>query len=536
MTSSSDQPRRRFAPVPIETTFQSVRNSPEPCSHRSASPANPDPRLRFHPQLIETSRRTHRAGDVCPATRPADKTDITPYTNHIYLAKPKPRRRCHHHHHHHHNHQHHHHMPPSRRETEDDDVKEYLLQITAREAARQMEDAALAAFPNSRPREGDVAHFYFGESSGSDKSQQQEPRRRLRRKSSDLGLNWWHRHMQEHAQLLAQSRDVVTTPQHQQTFVTTDSELDNMDLSLPPDPLWTTSGRDAAVVEKPCDPVPTPPVNGDDPASLAALYGGRSPFCPMGIKPEKKIGLLLTRQEASPPMLGKDLTFRRCPSPKPTKLETDRPFASSLSRDKGRDAPGLWRGYCCRSSDKNGTLSSHPPGSSRTNKEVVNGLWTCRNGFVDNDDRQRRGKTKATGAEIDDKIMREFDDTFVTQVYNYLSLGHPATARPFDEELARISRVGLDELASRDHHQHQYHHHHHHHHQQTQQQRQTDQHQHHRRHEAPEKASSPDLSRCPRWRALKLYIVEWARQHPDLDSLDPLAWGVGGDRRGSWAI
>ena len=44
----------------------------------------------------------------------------------------------------------------------------------------------------------------------------------------------------------------------------------------------------------------------------------------------------------------------------------------------------------------------------------------------------------------------------------------------------------------------------------------------------------------PRWIALKLYIREWARQHPSFDDgfgedENPLAWGVRA-RRGSWAI
>ncbi|PFH61857.1 hypothetical protein XA68_16088 [Ophiocordyceps unilateralis] len=540
--TSSDQTRRRFAPVHIETTFQSVRKTaavgpnseptPEP-SPRSASPKNPEPRQqkgRFHPQLIETSRRAHRAGDFCPATRPTDKTDITPYTNHIYLAKSKPRRRrgdssydeaTRH-------------MLSSRRETEDDDVKEYLLQITAREAARQMEDAALAAFPNSRAREGGVAHFYFGESSGSDRSADglrrrpdQEPR--SRRKSSDLGLNWWHRHMQEHAQLLAHSRgDQDATTHSRDTLLTTDSDLDKMDLSLPPDPLWTTSGRDRQGSPSGAT-TPTPPTH--DPASLAALYRGRNagpgrPFGAMGLKPDNA-ELLLMRQADSPPMLGKDLTFRRCPSPKPTRLETDRPFAQqSRPRDRVRDAPGrpgLWRGYCCKSEANgshagNGVVRPSPPTSPPSGRprlsvaqepltEEPRGLWTGGGGPVRDkppggtDERLRREK-----AERDDKILREFDDAFVTQVYNYLSLGHPATARPFDDELARISRVDLAELASRD----------------------DDV-------KAHVRAKDADHTRCPRWRALKIYIVEWARRHPDLDSLDPLAWGVG-DRRGSWAI
>jgi hypothetical protein len=41
--------------------------------------------------------------------------------------------------------------------------------------------------------------------------------------------------------------------------------------------------------------------------------------------------------------------------------------------------------------------------------------------------------------------------------------------------------------------------------------------------------------RCPRWKALKKYIYEWARQHPDLDAISPLAWGMQ-ERRGSWGV
>jgi hypothetical protein len=49
--------------------------------------------------------------------------------------------------------------------------------------------------------------------------------------------------------------------------------------------------------------------------------------------------------------------------------------------------------------------------------------------------------------------------------------------------------------------------------------------------EAKDGVSEED--RCPRWKALKLYIFEWARQHPDLNAISPLAWGMQ-ERRGSW--
>ncbi|KAJ2973289.1 hypothetical protein NQ176_g6692 [Zarea fungicola] len=115
-------------------------------------------------------------------------------------------------------------------------------------------------------------------------------------------------------------------------------------------------------------------------------------------------------------------------------------------------------------------------------------------------------------AERNEKINMEFGDEFVTQVYNYLSLGYPAMARGFDEELSKMSRVSVEDL-SRD-----------------------DDKQLAKGHLLEMSLEdTPEEERCPRWKALRVYIMEWARQHPDLENLNPLAWGVH-ERRGSWAI
>lgn len=599
--------RRRFVPVPVETTFQSVWKpagqppqpfvgpnpelTPEP-SPRS-SPTIPEPqqqRRRFKPQLVETSRRACRAGDPGPATRPTDKTDITTYTNHIYAARPRPRckrgdslddepAR---------------HMPPTRRETEDDGVNEYLLELAARDAARQMEEAALAAFPNSRAREGGVAHFYYRESSSSDNSAEISPQDpahghgqpRARRNSSNLGLNWWHKHMQDHAQHLAQGCAGHAIPVDGDALMRTDSDLDKMDLPVPPNPLWTTTNngrlapgdrrdslaelqslRDSLTPTAQPSRAPhqalsdaeaeatarspaslwVPDASGDRRGRDAAGFG--RPFGAFGLPPEDP-KLHVMRQAASPPMLGKDLTFRMCPSPKQTKLETDHPFIErGGARERNRDVSGqsgLWRGYCCKLESNGGyvvpadlhaadmIVTPQPPGSPREPLALADepnpadassdssdgGLWTAaehqpRNGQPKGlrilhglDERLRRERAQA---ERDEKISQKFGDDFVTQVYNYLSLGYPAMARAFDDELSRISHVSVDELGRDDKHRAKGH-----------------------MLEMPID-DTPEHARCPRWRALKLYIMEWARQHPDLDSLDPLAWGVR-ERRSSWAI
>ncbi|KJZ77274.1 hypothetical protein HIM_03595 [Hirsutella minnesotensis 3608] len=599
---------RRFAPIPIETTFQSIRKTaqqpppvcvgpqpeltPEP-SPRSASPAIPEPQQRngrFHPQLIETSRRSRRAGDPGPATRPTDKTDITPYTNHIYAAKPRHRRRrgdasddepIRH-------------MPPTRRETEDEGVKEYLLELAAKEAARQIEEAALAAFPNSRAREGGVAHFYYRESSGSDNSaedaQHHHGQSRARRKSSNLGLNWWHKHMQEHAEHLTENRHGASPRVDEDTPMTTDSDLDDMDLAIPPNPLWTTASRTApehrrgsltdlqsmkdsltplAQFNRPIDGSPATAqllsvpggAKSEGPSGqgpFSAVHHGRRagdaelgrPFGAFGLQPEDP-KLHLMRQAASPPMLGKDLKFRKCPSPKQTKLETDHPFyGQNGTRARNQNAPGqlgLWNSERCGSvsngacdTSANGhpamIATPQPPGSPceplasdalRQEPSPIfqtsgssdwpgvmwgsgpNGQTQAANRLCDVDERLRREKAKA---ERNEKIMQEFDDEFVTQVYNYLSLGYPAMARSFDEELSRISRVTIEELGHND---------------------DGRMAKGHMLEMKIEETSEGD--RCPRWKALRAYIREWAEQHPNLDNLDPLAWGVR-ERRGSWAI
>jgi hypothetical protein len=324
---------------------------------------------------------------------------------------------------------------------------------------------------------------------------------------------------------------------------------------------------------------------------------------------ERDMSLELARQQhrlrlkSSPPMLGTDLTFRMCPSPKQTKLEPNHLWDVAMGTtkdDHNRDPTeqyGLWHGYCYANSQNedlvridrpqmittplpsstpkdhdpfahafggetpsiteepsstlDGTtrapsLSPQPVGGvmpeHRTKSHEPKGLHMLHN-LQNLDEKLRREKE---AAELEEKIAAEFDDHFVTQVYNYLSLGYPATARQYDEELSKISRIGVDELErddedimeglwGQDHHQ--------------------------NGGENNENGTMPkekevgkkvkatghimldseakdgvrEEDRCSRWKALKLYIYEWARQHPDLNAISPLAWGVQ-ERKGSWGV
>lgn len=594
--ASSNQPRRRFAPVPIETTFQSVRKSTKTDSQPrigpsaeltpDASPRSPSPvprelqsrpTRRFAPQLIETSRRARRVGDAGPATRPADKTDITPYTKNIYSAKPKTRRvpnedepwRP---------------QPPTRRETEDQAVKEYLLELAAKEAERQIQEAALAAFPNSQAREGGVAHFYFQESSDEDLSQsttthfeEDGNHQRGRRKSSDLGLTWWHQHMREHASQLARERgaddDEAIIDQDMDTIMVSDSELDKMDLSLPPDAVWTTSSRGTPAQRRdsgadaeaeaaaaaaaarqaaaklaepsPADQEKKPEIAPQGPAQSPFGGFGR-PFGAFNAKPAPS-EIKKLRKLASPPMLGKDLVFRTCPSPQMTKLEPTHAFDKHQAELAHRDASGqggLWNGFCAKAGEpgqveeqpwgldgphgpqmlmtpapgtpeemEDAHISDEPESMHYASEAVAAAAQNGNNtGLHLLHGVRLQPQTAKAQAQRNEKIALEFNDEFVTQVYNYLSLGYPATACAFDDELSKISHMSVYDL------------------------REMDAKQMAKGHMLEMKLSdTPEEERCPRWRALKIYIIEWARQHPDLNALDPLAWGVR-ERRGSWAI
>lgn len=676
--SPTSQPRRRFVPVPIETTFDSYRVSknnphgptaeltPEPSPMSPHLPVSliqielkveekkAKPRRKFAPQLIETSRRSRREGQQGPATKPTDKTDITPGTNHIYAPKqkrrpvPAPRdaaasglrdsddenvarhltprrqqsmkphpntRRG--------TKQNSFHLgldtivssesdnssdddeeeakpspftigapavpqlddepwtatnnygPKHRRESCDEEFSGYLLAVAAREAYKQRElEQAMSAFPNGVRPEG-VEHFFVRDNSEDDNAFDiEKPRRHgtsklmIRRKSTDPG--WAVREMRQHAEKLGMQRPDSRT--------SLDDELDQMEITTPPeDPLWTTAGprpdsRDEnrmspfiaassplhvgsphiAAAVKPL--TPSPAIHPEVPGFRTGPFG--NPFA--GVRDENEDReLRRMRKAASPPMLGADLKFRMCPSPKVTKMEPDHPYSSYVDtfrpREPTRDATGqkgLWRGYCVAETNEktmstalhgpallatpceppspsdpfavafsanmgmSGAVSPRLPPSPRNSQHIFAGV------------EERLQKEQARK----ERILAEFDDAFITQVYNYISLGYPATARAYDEELSKISGISMYEL------------------------RQDDNKKFGKGFmldmeiklngsdctsdgfSFPEEDERRSRDKPPRWQALRLYIREWARQHPDLaDDGNPLAWGVRA-RRGSWAV
>lgn len=703
---------RRFAPVPIETTFDSYRvnnvNSkrrnpigptaeltPDPSPTTPHLPSfyedekqrqrgNPGesqkkPKRKFAPQLIETTRRSKKADQPGPATKPIDKTDITPGTNHIYAPKPKrknvprstvtvppasgesegfltPRRQQS--------------MKPhpntrrgtrqqsytpdldtimsseseksseenddneeapvlnigapaisdenakqadddgaswssrqynsrDRRESCDEEFSGYLLAVAAREAHRQRElEAAMAAFPNGVRPEG-VEHFLVRDNSEDDDPLGSEQLRHgtsqlLRRKDSDP--SWAVKEMRAHAEKLAEAK---------QDDMSIDEDLDHMDIAPPPeDPLWTTSTFRTSVDETMRD-APSPIVTAHSPALLSRVdsyprapsprvaqeTGFRAtpfglPFGFRGNEPEDP-QMRRMRLAAAPPMLGNDLKFRMCPSPKQTRMEpSNRYCAGEKPEEQKRDVTGntgLWRGYCSAKAKEAEEAARPGPNLLMTPQEpafsgdpfsaaftasmsisgVISGAQSpgatsptrgnsqqkglhMLSGLSSLDERLKKAKARK---ELEERIAAEFDDEFVTQVYNYISLGYPATARAFDEELSKISGIDLEELRKDDHYKvdkgfmlhmemsiHKGN-------------SMTDkgtpmtdssdsgEDMQFRTPEQDERRSRRKKPKPPRWIALKLYIREWARQHPSLNDAGhgEMAWGVRA-RRGSWAI
>lgn len=749
------KPARRFAPVPIETTFNSNREktnphgptaeltpdpsptTPQPPSifvenqqdqqqqQRQVEKTEKKPKRRFAPQLIETSRRARKSGQEGPATKPTDKTDITPGTNHIYAAKPKrkpagnagtsgprpstsgavvvaesedddasgasprfltPRRQQS--------------MKPhpntrrgtknsftpdldtilssesgssseeneddapskpppmslgvpalpdsrtpsgdlwngmrhelrERRESCDEEISGYLLAVAAKEAYRQRQiEQVMSAFPNGLPPAG-VEHFIGRDNSEDeaeslDGSLQHGGPQLARRKSTEPG--WAVKEMRAHHEKLADLRN---------RRMSLDMEVDENDIPPPENPLWTTDGgrrrgsnvaasspalRARTVSRSPArgrglDASPRPQPDG-------GFRQGASPFgLPFGFRAKAQAAeedddedalLRKMRQAASPPMLGDNLVFRKCVSPQATRMEPTHPYSERGADDNNRDltgATGLWGGYCTAKSTKkktNGLWGGYC--TAKANDKVAAAmLWppaflatpaepatpgdlstgsmytppTRQESSGSSSGPQQKGpslhhllsasleerlKKEKARKELEERIHREFDDAFVTQVYNYISLGYPATARAFDDELSKISGIEIEQLRKDDHlsigkgfmlemelsvhdgngtkgasgknsidvggggggsgsgsgsgsgdddDQVML---------------------------TPEESERRDEQRRrrnkpPRWRALKLYIREWARQHPCFEEgfgeeENPMAWGVRA-RRGSWAI
>ena len=561
-------PPRRFKPEPVATTTSNNRR-PRP-GLNTVQKRRPG---RFSPQLIETAQRSRKASDNAPALYPADKTDATPEKltarkarilgispsapvnspaidvtqNPLFLeiqqgcaSCPLGRRRSYFD-----SSEHSFRIPeldtiesseseasspPSpitssfatpdhsfmykevtrRRESVDDRSSHYLLELAAKAAERQLREQAMAAFPNYDQHEH-VTHY-------------------VDRDSDEL-----------------ESNASVVNPERGPSFTEINWELTAMQKYQEEQRVEKEKQKQATQSKKAAYNPFGNPAGFLDPATVKKLAQERDPE------------LDRMRKSARPPMLGKDIKFPRCDSPEPSRFDptqgcdavkTAMCYLSEQTRAASEKGESLWCGQ------GNGRQTSTTPSlwsNANSRASSTHGLWggMCLNGG----DKSPRGPTglltpmherpnplspcptparsllpptppaSATDfSGIDEKLAFEqtiaddFSDDFVTQVYNYLSLGYPSMARPFDGELSKISKISVVELRQDDH--------------------------------LAESRGYIRLGKdgnlvdseiteesCMRWRALRIYIQEWARQHPNMAEEEfPIGGRGTAVRKGSWAL
>ncbi|KAI9809024.1 MAG: hypothetical protein M1825_002313 [Sarcosagium campestre] len=359
------------------------------------------------------------------------------------------------------------------RESCDEHGAGYLLEIASKAAQNQFRDQAMAAFPNDDFHQP-VDHFAGDRDSDDELSMNDGAKKKKMKKKNKPKSSARRDSAAEHFSELSRMRSFAER-----------AKRDRSNLG----------SRGALPVSH-----STTKLGGPD--SSTTVLGGW----------QADTDIESMRKAASPPMLGQDLKFRMVQSPRSTKLYVDSSTSSAeLPKAPSGTEGGLWNGYCI--ANGNHTVTAKPS---------TLGLRTPPNERECSQETDVESPGAMTGLDyvlsIEAEIEREFSDQFVTQVYNYLSLGYPALAQKFDGELSRISRVPLEEIWSDD-------------------------------SKGNEKgfvgltegagASMDGVlhGRSGRWKALQLYIREWARQHPDMTG-DPLgldAWGVRA-RRGSWAL
>ncbi|KAB8254286.1 hypothetical protein BDV32DRAFT_143009 [Aspergillus pseudonomiae] len=356
-----------------------------------------------------------------------------------------------------------------RRESCDELFSSYLLSLAARSTEKQLRDQALAAFPNEQVYQP-VDHFAID--TEEDCSSQEEPLiresdelRRYRRASS-ADLSWELEYMRQHKEE-AEMRDRA---------------------------MAGTQGLHLSCV---------------GPLKLTACGKPRPHIYPDKNR-EGDHGRDQQKHLKSPPMLGDDLTFPQSLSPETTFCESH-PLAECSNSvhnlphlwhaaphnndDCGGD--GLWMGTCkqdkhCRTSQDSLSYSTLAPVS-----RIRGTSWAWPNEMLTLKDKAHpKPQTKPEPHDekkrdsSDSDTEPQFQDGFVTQIYNYLSLGYPCVAHAKGYvSIVENPRTGT---------------------------------------------SVSDV--CSRWLALRSYIRDWASQQATSaeDNSSHGTWGVR-ERRGSWA-
>ncbi|PWY63556.1 hypothetical protein BO70DRAFT_367154 [Aspergillus heteromorphus CBS 117.55] len=375
------------------------------------------------------------------------------------------------------------------------EYSEYVLALAAHSAESQLKEQALAAFPNEQVYQP-VDHFAIDREE--DCSNEDElsirtkvPLSYIYRRASSADLHWeldYMRRHKEEAEMCDRAMAGTKAPHFSPTAC-------------------RTSGRAGQT----------------DHVHESWVPGSGSPQ---------------VKQFLSPPMLGCDLLFPQSLSPNTTVCEgsnvehlyTHNAFHQSPGlwysnhhlNDDYSDG-GLWMGTC--KSDMNDFKSEGPRSKGSCPEDTGGGsrsssrsfLTKCKSrpfNFYGDSERPKHTESQSSCEEVPDY---ELTDGFVTQIYNYLSLGYPSVARYYDHELSRVSGIALQDLRHDD--------------------LQTDAKGYVSLSEECLKDRTVVINGCMRWLALRLYIQEWAQKRPIITAVDSDhgTWGVC-ERKGSWAV
>lgn len=349
----------------------------------------------------------------------------------------------------------------SRRDSCGEEFSEYLLSLAARSAQMQLKDQALAAFPNEQTYEP-VNHFAIDYDRDSEEDTPIKWNTVKSRRQSSADLSWeleYMRHHKEEAEMRLRAMITSGQPKSSQEQKKHSPPLLGNDIIIP-----LSSSPEGTI----CEHSTKNMLSHDGPESCTGCEG---------------LWCAAPRHGAGK---GAGLWMGTCSKEEGQTRQVHGLFPGIVTPMARVDSAGVSKGLSPSPSHTHLDRLALSPGNSKLRKPASPNLQKA--------------------------IESEFHDGFVTQIYNYLSLGYPCLARYYDDELSRISGISVEVLRRDD--------------------LNTD-----ARGYVVAPANDDLADACARWKALRLYIQEWARQEPGMadDETNLEGWGLP-ERKGSWAI